>query len=40
MDAAYKALNRLRKLLHDCVNQPDRPSGGSHMNLTDREILE
>lgn len=30
MDAAYKALNRLRKLLHDCVtNQLGHPHGGT-----------
>ena len=30
MDAAYKALNRLRKLLHDCVsNQLAHPHGGA-----------
>jgi RNA polymerase sigma-70 factor (ECF subfamily) len=30
MDAAYKALNRLRKLLHDCVtDQLAHPSGGA-----------
>lgn len=32
MDAAYKALNRLRKLLHDCVSHElarPRPQGGA-----------
>ena len=30
MDAAYKALNRLRKLLHDCVtNELGQPHGGT-----------